>query len=72
LGTTTPTLGPRPSKNLGPTGRGFWGSRSFHPSGVNSLFSNGSLHSVKNTINPFTWFAIGTKDPDEVVIADMD
>jgi hypothetical protein len=37
---------------------------------VNSLFGDGSVHFVKNTINQLTWYAIGTKGQGEVVSAD--
>jgi len=56
--------------NLGPASEGLWASRSFHPGGVNSLFADGSVHFVKNTINPITWWALGTKNGGEVISAD--
>jgi prepilin-type N-terminal cleavage/methylation domain-containing protein/prepilin-type processing-associated H-X9-DG protein len=57
-------------KNLGPDGSGFWASRSTHPGGVNTLFGDGSVHFVKNTISQLTWFALGTKAGGEVISAD--
>jgi prepilin-type N-terminal cleavage/methylation domain-containing protein/prepilin-type processing-associated H-X9-DG protein len=56
--------------NLGPAGSGMYASRSFHPGGVNTLFSDGSVRFVKDSINQLTWWAIGTKNGGEVVSAD--
>ena len=43
----------------GNEGSEFAGSRSRHPGGVNSLFGDGSVHFMKNTINPYTWVSSG-------------
>ncbi len=56
--------------NIGPAGGGFFGSRSFHPGGVNTLFGDGSVKFIKNTVNQNTWWAIGTKAGGEVISAD--
>ena len=45
-------------------------SRSYHPGSVNALFADGSVHSVKNSINFQTWRALGTVGGGEVVSAD--
>jgi len=45
-------------------------ARSFHPGGVNSLFSDGSARFIKNTINGLTWRALGTVAGGEVVSSD--
>ena len=45
-------------------------ARSYHPGGVNSLFGDGSVHFVKNTISGPTWRALGTISGGEVVSAD--
>ncbi len=45
-------------------------SRSYHSGGVNSLFSDGSVKFIKNTINWQTWRALGTVAGGEVVSAD--
>jgi prepilin-type N-terminal cleavage/methylation domain-containing protein/prepilin-type processing-associated H-X9-DG protein len=58
-------------KNLGPNANGFWGSRSFHPGGVNTLFGDGSVKFVKDTINQYTWWAISSINQGEVVSADQ-
>jgi prepilin-type processing-associated H-X9-DG protein len=45
-------------------------ARSYHPGGVNVTFGDGSVRFIKNTINPLTWRALGTKLGGEVVSAD--
>ena len=53
----------------GPTFAAFT-SRSYHPGGVNTLFADGSVRYVKNSVNPFTWRALGTIGGGEVVSSD--
>jgi prepilin-type N-terminal cleavage/methylation domain-containing protein/prepilin-type processing-associated H-X9-DG protein len=43
---------------------------SYHPGGVNVLFGDGSVKFVKNSINPPTWSALGTRAGGEVISAD--
>lgn len=43
---------------------------SYHPGGVNTLFGDGSVHFVKNTINPVTWYGLGTIAGGEVTSSD--
>ena len=43
----------------GNEGSEFASSRSRHPGGVNSLFGDGSVHFMKNSINPLTWVSLG-------------
>jgi prepilin-type N-terminal cleavage/methylation domain-containing protein/prepilin-type processing-associated H-X9-DG protein len=45
-------------------------SRSYHPGGVNVLLMDGSVRSVKSTINQVTWRALGTRAAGEVISAD--
>jgi prepilin-type processing-associated H-X9-DG protein len=45
-------------------------SESSHPGGVNVLLADGSVHFIKNSINQFTWFALGTKGNGEVISSD--
>ena len=45
-------------------------ARSYHPGGVNAAFCDGSIRFFKNTINPKTWMALGTRAGGEVVSAD--
>jgi prepilin-type processing-associated H-X9-DG protein len=43
--------------------------RSRHPGGINTLFSDGSVKFIKDSINQLTWFSIGSKAGGEVVDA---
>ncbi len=43
---------------------------SYHPSGVNALFADGSVHFVKNSVSAVTWRCLGTIAGGEVVSAD--
>ena len=81
-GTSPATLFPgslcdsQPGKNLGCyvagyEGQTFVASRSRHPGGVNSLFSDGSVKFMKNTINAWTWVGLGTIAGGEVISADQ-
>jgi prepilin-type N-terminal cleavage/methylation domain-containing protein/prepilin-type processing-associated H-X9-DG protein len=44
---------------------------SYHPSGVNALFADGSVHFIKSSISAVTWRALGTIAGAEVVSADQ-
>jgi prepilin-type N-terminal cleavage/methylation domain-containing protein/prepilin-type processing-associated H-X9-DG protein len=46
------------------------GSRSRHPGGVNSLFADGSVRFIKNSVNFITWQALGSIQAGEVVSSD--
>ena len=48
----------------------FSASRSRHPGGVNTLFGDGSVHFVKNSISPMTWVALNSIQAGEVISAD--
>jgi prepilin-type processing-associated H-X9-DG protein len=41
-----------------------------HPGGVNVGFSDGSVKFIKDSINPPTWWALGSRSLSEVVSAD--
>ena len=41
-----------------------------HPGGVNCAFSDGSVHFIKNSISPPTWWALGSRNLGEVVSSD--
>ena len=44
---------------------------SFHSGGVNTLMGDGSVRYIKNSVNPFTWRALGTIAGGEVLSADQ-
>jgi prepilin-type N-terminal cleavage/methylation domain-containing protein/prepilin-type processing-associated H-X9-DG protein len=41
-----------------------------HPGGVNVGFTDGSVHFIKNSIGPQTWWALGTRNQGEVISSD--
>jgi prepilin-type N-terminal cleavage/methylation domain-containing protein/prepilin-type processing-associated H-X9-DG protein len=43
---------------------------SYHAGGVNALMGDGRVQFLKSSINPLTWYAIGTKAGGEVTSAD--
>lgn len=45
-------------------------ARSRHPSGVNSLFCDGSVHFIKNSVNVGVWRGLGSRNGGEVISAD--
>jgi prepilin-type N-terminal cleavage/methylation domain-containing protein/prepilin-type processing-associated H-X9-DG protein len=47
-----------------------FGSRSRHPGGVNSVFGDGSVKFIKNSINIATWRALSTTKGGEIVSSD--
>jgi prepilin-type N-terminal cleavage/methylation domain-containing protein/prepilin-type processing-associated H-X9-DG protein len=51
-------------------GYAFAGTRSRHPGGVNTLFGDGSVHFMKDSINAATWVAIGSISGGEVISSD--
>ena len=46
------------------------GARSRHPGGVNALHADGSVHFIKNTINPVIWNALASISGGEVLSSD--
>jgi prepilin-type N-terminal cleavage/methylation domain-containing protein/prepilin-type processing-associated H-X9-DG protein len=48
---------------------GMLAMRSRHPGGINSLFADGSVRFMKNSVNQITWWALGTKAGGEVISA---
>ncbi len=66
----------QPGQQLGCNDQGnegseFAGTRSRHPGGVNSLFGDGSVHFIKNTINAYTWVVLGSINGGEVISSDQ-
>jgi prepilin-type N-terminal cleavage/methylation domain-containing protein/prepilin-type processing-associated H-X9-DG protein len=41
-----------------------------HPGGVNIVFADGSVHFIKNSVNLFTWWGLGTRCGGEVISSD--
>jgi prepilin-type N-terminal cleavage/methylation domain-containing protein/prepilin-type processing-associated H-X9-DG protein len=57
--------------NVGSTAIGvFSNAASYHPGGVNTLFSDGSVRFVKDSINPTVWWGLGTRNGGEVISSD--
>jgi len=54
----------------GSEGNEYVGTRSRHPGGVNTLFGDGSVHFMKNSISAVTWVALGTINGGEVISSD--
>jgi prepilin-type N-terminal cleavage/methylation domain-containing protein/prepilin-type processing-associated H-X9-DG protein len=49
----------------------FSGTRSRHPGGVNTLFGDGSVHFIKNSIDHMTWVQLGSINGGEVIGSDQ-
>lgn len=43
---------------------------SLHAGGVNNAFADGSVHFIKNSISPPTWWALGSRNGGEVISSD--
>jgi prepilin-type processing-associated H-X9-DG protein len=56
--------------NQSSEGLEYVGSRSRHPGGINTLFGDGSVHFMKNSIGPTIWVALGTIGSGEVISSD--
>jgi prepilin-type N-terminal cleavage/methylation domain-containing protein/prepilin-type processing-associated H-X9-DG protein len=41
-----------------------------HPGGVNAMMADGSVRFIKNTINQYTWWSVGTRANGEVISSD--
>jgi prepilin-type N-terminal cleavage/methylation domain-containing protein/prepilin-type processing-associated H-X9-DG protein len=50
---------------------GWKAARSRHPGGANTLFGDGSVHFVKNSINAVIWAGIGTRAGGEIASFDQ-
>lgn len=50
---------------------GQFGFRSNHPGGANFLFCDGSVHFLKETLNPIVYLGLGSRNLGEVVSADQ-
>ena len=47
-----------------------YAARSRHPGGVNTLFCDGSVQFVKNSINLYTWQSLCSSQGGEVISSD--
>jgi prepilin-type N-terminal cleavage/methylation domain-containing protein/prepilin-type processing-associated H-X9-DG protein len=79
VGTSPPSAGSlcdsQPVQGLacysqGTEGSEYVASRSRHPGGVNTLFGDGSVHFMKNSINIRTWIQLGSISGGEVISSD--
>jgi len=52
-------------------GSAYVNATSYHPGGVNTLFADGTVRFVKNTVNMVTWMSLGTRANGEVISADQ-
>jgi prepilin-type N-terminal cleavage/methylation domain-containing protein/prepilin-type processing-associated H-X9-DG protein len=57
--------------NQGSEGMEFTGTRSRHPGGVNTLFGDGSVRFIKNSVSPLTWVQLGSINGGEVIGSDQ-
>jgi prepilin-type processing-associated H-X9-DG protein len=48
----------------------FSNAASFHPGGVNTMMTDGSVRFIKDSINPPTWWGLGTRNGGEVISSD--
>ena len=46
-------------------------ANSMHPGGVNVCFSDGSVHFIKSSVSPQTWWGLGTRSGGEVLSSDQ-
>ena len=65
-----------PNSKFGDCGKyqghgGMFTSRSSHPGGVNTLFCDGSVKFIKDTINRNIWWALASRKMGEVISADQ-
>src|SRR5262249_25301378 len=57
--------------NVGSTALGvFSNAASYHPGGVNTLFGDGSVRFLKDTVSQQVWWSLGTRNGGEVLSAD--
>jgi prepilin-type N-terminal cleavage/methylation domain-containing protein/prepilin-type processing-associated H-X9-DG protein len=68
--TSDPTDGNTPWAAFYVTALGSAPPSSFHAGGVNVAFADGSVHFIKNSVSPPTWWALGTRNGGEVISSD--
>ena len=47
---------------------GWKAARSNHPGGANVMYADGHVGFIRDTVNPNTWSALGTRDNGEVIL----
>ncbi len=62
--------GPDTNSSNYPDDASYADANSMHPGGVNTLFADGSVRFIKNSIARFTWWSLGTRASGEVISAD--
>jgi prepilin-type N-terminal cleavage/methylation domain-containing protein/prepilin-type processing-associated H-X9-DG protein len=68
--TSDPTDGNTPWDGFYVTALGSAPPSSFHAGGVNVAFADGSVHFIKNSVSPPTWWALGSRNGGEVISSD--
>jgi prepilin-type processing-associated H-X9-DG protein len=58
------------NENDGRPTYGAFTTRSYHPGGVDTLFADGSVRFMKDSVNGNTWRALGTIQGGEVLSSD--
>ena len=53
----------------GYTAVGYKAARSFHSDGVNLLLADGSVHFIRDSVDPVTWRSMSTRNGGEVFTA---
>jgi prepilin-type processing-associated H-X9-DG protein len=57
--------------NIGSTALGvFSNAASFHPGGINTLMSDGSVRFIKDSVNAQTWWSLGSRNGNEAISSD--
>jgi prepilin-type processing-associated H-X9-DG protein len=69
--TADPSDGNKPWAGYYVTAMGSAPPSSFHPGGVNVAFADGSVHFIKNSVAPNSWWALGSRNNGEVVGSDQ-
>jgi prepilin-type N-terminal cleavage/methylation domain-containing protein/prepilin-type processing-associated H-X9-DG protein len=69
--TADPSDGNKPWAGYYVTALGSAPPSSYHPGGTNVAFADGSVHFIKNSVAPNSWWALGSRNGGEVVGSDQ-